>query len=90
MRRVHYIIALIVVTALAVAVAYVMSRTAFSFEVVDYNGEAAPLAENPPVTGPVADATVWILIALGVLGGGAAIFTIWAVIRQMRRIRRGR
>jgi hypothetical protein len=89
-RRVHYVIALVVVTALAVAVAYVMSRTAFSFQVVDYDGQPAPLAENPPVTGPVADAMVWILIALGVLGGGAAVFTIWAVVRQMRRIDRGR
>lgn len=90
MQRVHYIVALVVITVLAVVVAYVMSRTAFSFQVVDYDGQPAPLTENPPVSGPVADGMGWILIALGVLGGGAAVLTIWAVIRQMRRIGRGR
>ena len=90
MRRIHYIVALIIVLALSMGVAYVMSRTSLSFQVTDYNGQPAPLREISPETGPVADATGWIFLGLGVVGGGAVAFTIWAIVQQMRRIRRGR
>ena len=46
MRRIHYIIALIVAVALAAVAAYVLSKYDFSVRVVDYDAASVVVADS--------------------------------------------